>query len=147
MNQLLGLIDTLEAMILETKKIPLTNKIILQEDHVLTIIDKIRKAVKSNGEIIQQSISVQEKVNALNKEDISVNEGEKELEKAEKIKKGAEEYANYILTNLQLAVTKMQSNLIKLEKNIESGRKIIDDKIQAYSSVEEEKKEQVNETI
>ena len=53
---------------------------------------------------------------------------EKELEKIKKLREGADDYAQYVLSNLQLTVTKMQNNLAKLEKNIESGRKVIDDK-------------------
>ncbi len=47
------------------------------------------------------------------------------IQKANKIKDGANDYADYVLANLQLTLTKMQKNLIHLEKNIDSGRQIL----------------------
>ena len=41
---------------------------------------------------------------------------------------GAIEYAGDILTQLQLTITKMQKDLIKLERNIENGRQRIQEK-------------------
>ena len=42
MSKLLGLLDVLESKILEGKKVPLTEKVMVDEDEVMSIIDKIR---------------------------------------------------------------------------------------------------------
>ena len=63
------------------------------------------------------------------------NEAEK---KAQEIKNGANEYADYILANIQLMVTKMQKNMIGIEKNLVNGRALIEESKQ-------EKKETNNE--
>jgi peptidoglycan hydrolase CwlO-like protein len=54
-----------------------------------------------------------------------------------------------VLNNLQLAVTKMQNNLVKLEKNIESGRKVIEEKNKEVTGTKHEilEKEILNESI
>ena len=42
-----------------------------------------------------------------------------------KLKKDANDYADGVLSRLQLSVTKLQQNVIKMEKNITEGRKLI----------------------
>ena len=48
MSEVLGLIDALEASVLEGKKIPLTEKVVVSEVSLLEIIDKIRLVIKSD---------------------------------------------------------------------------------------------------
>jgi len=133
MNELLGMLDALEAIILDAKKVPLTEKVIVEEARVIDVIDKIRSFVKSKGDVIKEkveydTINEETQIEKPLSNQVDASEVEKELEKATKIKKGAQDYATFILSNLQLTVTKMQNNLIKLEKNIESGRDMIDKK-------------------
>ena len=45
-------------MILESKKVPLTDKVIIQEHDVLTVINKIRLVLNSQDDIINQKIQV-----------------------------------------------------------------------------------------
>ena len=45
-----------------------------------------------------------------------------------KLKQDANEYADGVLSRLQLLVTKLQKNVIKIEKNISEGRKLIEQK-------------------
>ena len=45
-----------------------------------------------------------------------------------KFKQDANDYADSVLSRLQLLVTKMQKNVIKMEKNILEGRKLIEQK-------------------
>jgi hypothetical protein len=135
MDELLGLIDALEATVLESKKIPMTNKFIMEEPVILQLIDKLRLSVKSGSSVVRQFVEQgEESVNSdsLEKEtslrsdsDVLLKQSVKE---AEEIKDGAQDYAEYILANLHLMVTKMQKNLIKLEKNLESGRDILEKK-------------------
>ncbi len=133
MNELLGMLDALEAIILDAKKVPLTEKVVVEEARMIDVIDKIRSFVKSKGDVIKEKVeydTLNEEIQIENAESkqVDASEVEKELAKATKIKKGAQDYATFILSNLQLTVTKMQNNLIKLEKNIESGRDMIDKK-------------------
>ena len=58
MSKILGLLDALETMILESKKVPLTDKVIIQEHDVLTVINKIRLVLNSQDDIINQKIQV-----------------------------------------------------------------------------------------
>ena len=133
MNEILGLLDALECMVLESKKIPLTENVIIEERKIIDLIDKIRITVNSNGNNVRQSVDINEDSNLNYNDNNRINnavqtnkQNENEvLEEARKIKDGASDYAEYVLTSLQLTVTKMQNNLIKLEKNIESGRTII----------------------
>ena len=133
MNELLGMLDALEAIILDAKKVPLTEKVVVEEARMIDVIDKIRSFVKSKGDVIKEKVeydTLNEEIQIENAESkqVDASEVERELAKATKIKKGAQDYATFILSNLQLTVTKMQNNLIKLEKNIESGRDMIDKK-------------------
>jgi len=153
MSKLLGLIEVLESKILDSKKIPLSTKVIIEEQEVLDIFDKMREVIKSE-EIINNTIEVKEKTQA-NTENTQTSAQqqqsneyiEKELKKIKKLRHGAEDYAQYILSNLQLTVTKMQNNLLKLEKNIESGRNMIEQKNELNHSSTDEVvlKEIVNE--
>ncbi|RAP29844.1 hypothetical protein DID78_03110 [Candidatus Marinamargulisbacteria bacterium SCGC AG-343-D04] len=144
MNKVLGLLDTLESTVLESKKIPMTDKVIVVETQLIDIIDKIRLVIKSDGDAVENMIDIKKEQQYKEVSYKRVGNSEDELNKAKKIKKGAEEYANYVLTNLQLAVTKMQTNLIKLEKNIESSRKVIDEKNKSINE-QTERVEEYNE--
>ncbi len=134
MSELLGLIDALEAHILESSKIPMTDKVVLNEAQLLQCIDKIRISAK-NGDTARLAVDVQLSSEEQAKERIKAafegqvkNKFDSEIQamqKANKIKDGANDYADYVLANLQLTLTKMQKNLIHLEKNIDSGRQIL----------------------
>ena len=82
------------------------------------------------GESKRISTTIQEEIESMGAGVImsSNNQFETDIkatQKATKIKEGANDYADYVLANLQLTLTKMQKNLIHLEKNIESGRQIL----------------------
>ena len=134
MSELLGLIDALESHILESFKIPMTDKVVLTEAQLLQFIDKIRISAK-NGDTARLAVDVQLSSEEQAKERIKAefeghvkNKFDSEIQamqKANKIKDGANDYADYVLANLQLTLTKMQKNLIHLEKNIDSGRQIL----------------------
>lgn len=130
MSEVLGLLDALEAVILDSKKVPLTDNVIVNEQKLIDIIDKLRTVVKTKGDVLKEKYQIHEQtqVEPVQKEDVTLSDIDKEMQKAKKIKQGAQEYAAFVLSNLQLTVTKMQNNLIKLEKNIESGRDIIEKK-------------------
>ena len=142
MSKILGLLDVLESNILEGKKVPLTEKVMVDEKEIINIIDKIRSVVQSE-DVIQHNIQVKpvDEFKAMQQQEKTDIQTNSEIEKAKKIKEGAQEYAQYILSNLQLIVTKMQNNLVKLEKNIEGGRKVIDER----NSIETDLKDNVLE--
>ena len=134
MSKILGLLDALESIILDSKKVPLSTKIMVDEAPLIEIIDKVRITLRSeelnnqhkiNREVEHQPVSSEKNLQQLDTQKKYI---EDELKKINKLREGADDYAKYILSNLQLTVTKMQNNLAKLEKNIESGRKVIDDK-------------------
>ena len=128
MNDILGLVDSLEATILESPKVPLTDKLIIEEKKILQLVDKVRLAIKDGG-IARQSIdinkefSIQDPVQKVVKPQDNISEAQ---EKARQVKQGANEYAEYVLSNLQLSITKLQNHIVKLEKNIENGREVLE---------------------
>lgn len=130
MNDILGLVDALEALLLESPRIPLTEKLLVIEKDALQLIDKIRLSIK-NGNVSREHIDINKDPNL----EVPVVQESKEYQKvsiadatmqAKKIKQGANEYAEYVLSNLQLSVTKLQNQIIKLEKNIENGRDVLE---------------------
>ena len=54
--EILGLLDTLESMILEGFKIPLTKKTLINEDKILQVIDKIRLVSQGGGDFVKKAI-------------------------------------------------------------------------------------------
>tara|TARA_B100000427_G_scaffold326200_1_gene334412 strand:- start:1916 stop:2368 length:453 start_codon:yes stop_codon:yes gene_type:complete len=149
-SKILGLLDVLESNILEGKKVPLTEKVMVDEKEIINIIDKIRSVVQSE-DVIQHNIQVKpvDEFKAMQQQEKADIQTNSEIEKAKKIKEGAQEYAQYILSNLQLIVTKMQNNLVKLEKNIEGGRKVIDERNSIETDLKDNilEKEILNEPI
>lgn len=129
MNDILGLIDSLEATLLEAPKLPLTDKLLVEEKKLLQLIDKLRVLIKEDGSA-RKAIDINKPMSAE-----LVHEKSQELQKneflddAEKqssdIIRGANEYAEIVLSDLQLSVSKLQNQLIKLERNIENGRDIL----------------------
>jgi len=123
--EILGLLDTLESMILEGFRIPLTKKTVINEEKLLQIIDKIRLVVQGGGEFVRDAIGKRTVVppkqgtiefDTARKEIEKVKEGlpamsDKEekateiIENAYKIAKevrmGADKYADEVLLNLE----------------------------------------------
>jgi hypothetical protein len=165
MNEVLGIIDSLEASILEGKKIPLTNHIILNEREILILIDKLKLVLQSNSNLIRESID-QGLDNSVSKEDqqpqmqnifeTSDNQKSEEIIRAAQLKglkiiNESRNYAEYILANIQLMVTKTQKNLITMEKGLEEGRKQLKNLIKGENkegqSQEEAQEEKICEKI
>lgn len=55
--EILGLLDTLESMILDGFKIPLTSKTVVNEEELLNLIDKIRLVIQGGGDFAKRAIS------------------------------------------------------------------------------------------
>lgn len=118
MNNILGLIDGLEAAILDSKKIPFTDKFIIEEKIILHLIDKLRLAAKDNT-IILQTIDIDAKETSSESAFKQKAFNETDLQH---LKKEAESYAKDVLGHLQLTITKLQQKLGHLEKTLENGR-------------------------
>ena len=136
MDEILGLVDALEAQILSAQKIPLTDKIMLTEKKLLNIIDKIRIVIKSEEDVVRKSIELQKReIDGIEKKFLTEQEMQTKVpltiiqnaeKEAEKIKEETNSYADYILSNLQLMITKMQKNILHMEKSIEDGRQALE---------------------
>ena len=150
MSEILGVIDALEAEIIDGKRLIFRKKTMLDQSILLKLVDKLRRLVNNNN-IARTSVEL----NQAKKEIVYANQQdfkEKKSEGAEKssverlialkkdivlYKKGIDDYSQNILARLQLTVTKMQKNLISLEKNIEEGRLQVDkNKIEGISEGE-----------
>ena len=145
MNEILGLVDSLEAMVLESAKIPMTDKLIIPEKKLIQLIDKIRYATKS-GDVARNAIDINkaiviESIVKTREETPGPQFTEKLHDaeaKAKQIKEGAHQYAEQVLTNLQLMVTKLQNQMIKLEQSIENGREVLDQQRKKEEATSEE---------
>ncbi|RAP37682.1 hypothetical protein DID80_03935 [Candidatus Marinamargulisbacteria bacterium SCGC AAA071-K20] len=141
MNEVLGLIDSIEATILESSKVPMTGKIILEEKKILRLIDKLRLVINGSDDVIRKAVdvtfNVENKAEASRVQTHQVNSGsipssdpvtivEEARKEAEIIKRDAADYADYILANLQLMITKVQKNVINVEKNIDTSRDMLE---------------------
>lgn len=127
--ELLGLIDTLEAIIIRGNKIPLTGKVVLEEKKILTLIDKLRYAVKQGEGIIRKTIEKEMELKK-KREPVVINDPNEEVKKvleeayneAKKIHEGADEYADQVLANLQIIIAKIERNTKKMDQVLENGR-------------------------
>lgn len=121
--EILGLLDTLESMILEGFRVPLTRKTVIDEEKVLQVLDKIRLVVQGGGGLVKKAIEqrtppkqvtmefeeARGKVEKV-KEELPVMSTSEEkateiIENAYKIAKevrmGADKYADEVLSNLE----------------------------------------------
>ena len=135
MNDILGLLDALEASILESKKLPFTDKSIVDERNLLQILDKIRLSIKE-GNLSRRSIELsQDGSEPLSSQPITLETPDivSEIDvlesteiKARKLKQDSETYAKNVLSHLQLSVMKLQKNLIQLEKTLQNSNDMLD---------------------
>ena len=137
MSEFLGVLDSLETMILDAKRLPFTNKVVMSDQELLHFVDKLRILSKTEQvSKISAETECDATVVAKETEPLSQIDGLIQAkEEAKKITSGANEYADNVLAHLQLLVTKLHKNLIRLEKNIDDGR----------ITLEESKKKQVIE--
>lgn len=127
--EILGLIDTLESIILDGFKVPMTKKTLVDEEKVLSVIDKIRLVVQGGGDFAKKVIDKRAPSAAPTPKQASIDypEARKEVEKmkegiqastdpeekaveiienaykiAKEVRMGADKYADDILSNLEL---------------------------------------------
>jgi len=122
--EILGLLDTLESMILEGFKVPLTGKTIINEEKILQVIDKIRLVVQGGGDLVKKAIEKRQV--PPKQESIEFMQSRREVEKvkeglpamsnseekateiienaykiAKEVRMGADKYADEVLSNLE----------------------------------------------
>ncbi len=54
--EILGLIDALEAQIMDSFKVPMTKKVLIEEEKVLALIDKIRLVAQGGGGFAKKAL-------------------------------------------------------------------------------------------
>lgn len=125
MDKLKGIIFLLESLFKSSKKQMLSNKLLVDPDEAYSIIKKLNDAV---SEIEHQNESMSD--NFYQAANVQMTDTELLDTKKEmlRLKQDANEYADGILSRLQLLSTKLQKNVIKIEKNISEGRKLIEQK-------------------
>jgi hypothetical protein len=122
--EILGLLDTLESMILEGFKIPFTKKTLINEEQVLDVLDKIKLVVQGGGNVIRPVIDTRSMPPS--QKTIDFIEARKDVEKvkeglpvtaqsedkateiiesaykiAKEVRMGADKYADEVLSNLE----------------------------------------------
>lgn len=148
--EILGLLDSLEEAILNGVKIPLTKKILLNEEEILTLIDKIRLVAQGGSNFAKKAIDKdrnkadiepitqnQQVVQNLQQEQPMIQEFVSDKNKAaeiiqnayqlaKEIREGADKYADEILSNLELTSTRIlrtiKAGRDRLEKNVQGEK-------------------------
>ena len=126
MDKIKGVIFLLESLFKSSKKQLFSNQIVVDPKEVFSLINKLTDAVneyEKNKEIISDDFY--QATSSMSQSNSQLVDAQKEMFK---LKQDANDYADGILSRLQLLVTKLQKNVIKIEKNISEGRKLIEQK-------------------
>jgi len=131
--EILGLLDALESMIIDSPKVPFTRKLMIDEEKVLAVIDKIRLVVQGGGGFAQKVIGKTE--TAAGEESTRPERAELEgrpqseakavevleqaYQMAKEIREGADKYADEVLANLEATST-------RILRTIKAGRERLD---------------------
>ena len=120
--EILGLLDTLESMILEGFRVPLSKKTMIDEEKVLQVIDKIKLVAQGNGGLMKKPMDNNKRTPAQQSEPTELTEVEKLKERlpiaaakdgkpteiiedaykiAKEVRMGADKYADEVLSNLE----------------------------------------------
>jgi len=111
--EILGLLDTLESIILDGTKVPFTKKVMVDEEKVLSIIDKIRLAVQGGADFVKKAIASEARAEVPEKEEKPKEEAkaveilEQAYQMAKEIREGADKYADEVLANLEATSTRI----------------------------------------
>ena len=138
MGDIDSLIESFSLDLEDCPLLPFTSKVVIEKRQIQDFLSDIRECIlqakstsekqsnqiKDSDSTYHTGVSYDQKTTPIE----VVNAFEKEVQATQnalKIKEGANDYADYVLANLQLMITKMHKNLMHLEKNIESGRQIL----------------------
>lgn len=122
--EILGLLDALESMVLDGFKIPLSKKTMVNEEQILSVIDKMRMVVQGGGDFAKKALGdrSEKKPNEVQVESTQIQalqtgpvtdnvKGAEIVQQAYQIAKevrgGADKYADEVLSNLELTSTRI----------------------------------------
>lgn len=144
--EILGLIDALEATVLSSPKVLLTNKTIIDEKKILNLIDKMRIVIKNDESKYVSSSTAEDEykqISTVSRTDVldqpsppkvsqdTLDDVDKIIfqakEQAGDIIESADSYAMQVLEKLHLSVLKMQRNIVRAEKTIKDSKESIKD--------------------
>lgn len=137
MNDVLGALDVLESHIMAAKNVPFSQNVIVNEQEVLDMVDKIRQLLlqQSSGKSVDSAKAFPIKKNPKEMANDIVLAAEKE---AAQLAFESRQYADDIFVRLQVMVAKLRKNLVRLDQNIEEGREMLE-------NLEEEPEQAVND--
>ncbi|MBU1026758.1 MAG: hypothetical protein KKA31_03410 [Candidatus Margulisbacteria bacterium] len=135
--EVLGLLDVLESKILDGTKIPFSKRVIIDEEDILSIIDKVRLVIQGGGGFAKVAISavaneeqgvtisaaqaksatmVRENPQIRTQDDAkSVEVLQQAYQMAKEIREGADRYADEVLANIEATTT-------RILRSIKAGR-------------------------
>ncbi len=114
--EILGLLDTLESTILDGFKIPFTKKMLMDEEKILSIIDKMRLVVQGGEGLAKEAIATKGEGREVaqvegqpkdNSEAKAVEVLQQAYQMAKEIREGADSYADDVLANLEATSTRI----------------------------------------
>ena len=120
--EILGLLDTLESLILDSAKIPFTKKAVVDEDKLLAIIDKIRLVIQGGADFAKTAIGRSGATNSAEtapetmspelegktrQEAKAVEVIEQAYRLAKEVREGADKYADEVLANIEATTTRV----------------------------------------
>ncbi len=138
--EVLGLLDVLESKILDGTKIPFSKRVMIDEEDILSIIDKVRLVLQGGGGFAKGAISsnsaaaneeqgetisaaqaktatmVRENPQIRTQDDAkSVEVLQQAYQMAKEIREGADRYADEVLANIEATTT-------RILRSIKAGR-------------------------
>jgi cell division septum initiation protein DivIVA len=144
--EILGLLDTLESMILDGTKIPFSKRVIINEEKILSVIDKMRLVIQGGEGLAKEAIVSKAGGRLMSKAggepddagveisrellDVKSPEEAKAVEilqqayqMAKEIREGSDRYADEVLSNLEATSTRLlrtiKAGRERLTKNVE----------------------------
>jgi cell division septum initiation protein DivIVA len=116
--EILGLLDTLESIILDSSKIPFTKRVMVDEEKILSIIDKMRNVIQGGGDFARTAIgrgladqpaemAAAEPDRRPPGESKAVEVLEQAYQMAKEVREGADKYADEVLANLEATSTRI----------------------------------------
>lgn len=137
--EILGLLDHLESLVLDGTKIPFTKKIMVDEEKILAVIDKIRLVTQGGTDFAKKVIGRSEEGSSRSEEtqleqvenerrpqseSKAVEVIEQAYKMAKEIRDGADKYADEVLANLEATST-------RILRTVKAGRDRLDKTTQA----------------
>lgn len=114
--EILGLLDTLESIVVDSPRVPFTKKVMVNEEELLKIIDKIRLVIQGGSDFAKKAIGRGEDPERGEAADAdkrppaeskAVEVIEQAYQMAKEIREGADKYADEVLANLEATSTRI----------------------------------------